>query len=205
MSDHSLEEHFMDYYHGTTIAGLHELRPYASPYANLKDPVIYLTTSRQLALHYIWDTNRLTIKMPMLDIRKDGILVFQEMFPGALEYFYKGVSGYIYHCVGDYDVNEATGVFTCATSHDPVPITDYEYVDDVHTKILEYEQRGTFIYEKYESLPQYRYDIIRGVIMRMIKKDNLLQNETHPYWKFFQEKFPRYWKEAIVLYQHDLL
>lgn len=195
----------MDYYHGTTLPGLHELRPYASPYSNLKEPVVYLTTSKQLALHYIWDINRLAIKMPMLDIRQDGVLVFQEMFAGALEFFYKEVSGYIYHCVGDYVVNKATGVFTCATSRDPVAITDYEYIEDVYAKILEYEQRGTFIYEKYESLPPYRYDIIGGIIMRLIKRENLLRNETHPYWEFFQEKFPQYWKEAVVLDEHNLL
>ena len=91
------------------------------------------------------------------------------------------------------------------TSHEPVPIADSEYVDDVYAKILEYEHHGTFIYEKYESLPQYRYDIIRGVIMRIIKNENVLQNEAHPYWAFFQEKFPQYWKEAVVLHHHELL
>jgi hypothetical protein len=179
----------MDYYHGTTIPGLQELRPYASPYANLNEPVVYLTTSQQLALHYIWDTNRLAIKMPMLDIRKDGVLVFQEMFPGALEFFYKGVSGYIYHCVGDYAPNEATREFTCATSHTPVAITDSEYVDDVYSKILEYAHHGTFIYEHFESLPQYRYDLIRGIIMRIIKKRTCYRMRHIPIVHFFERNF----------------
>ena len=87
----------MDYYHGTTMAGLTELRLFTSAINNLKDPLVYLTTSKQLALHYIWDTKRRPVKSPMLDIRKDGILVFQEMFSNALEYLYKGLSGYIYH------------------------------------------------------------------------------------------------------------
>lgn len=195
----------MDFYHGTAISGLKELRPFLSSYSNLKEPLVYLTTSKQLALHYIWNTEKLAYKMPMLDIRKDGVLVFQEMFSGALEYFYKGLSGYIYHCVGDYTINDAAGVFTCATSSLPVPISDYEYIADVYEKIMEYEKQGTFIYEKYETLPQYRYDIIRGIIMRSIKRDNLLYNTTHPNYKFYQEKFPQYWKEAEVLSKHGLL
>ena len=195
----------MDYYHGTTIPGLRELHPHASPYSNLNEPVVYLTTSKQLALHYIWDTQKLAIKMPMLKIRDDGVLVFQEMFSGALKYFYKGVSGYIYHCVGEYAVDEATEVATCATSLVPVPITDSEYIEDVYVKIQEYEQQGRFIYECYESLPPYRHDIIRGHVMRRIQHDNLLHNEIHPCYRFFQEKFPQYWKEAVVLHQHKLL
>lgn len=143
--------------------------------------------------------------MPMLDIRKDGVLVFQEMFNGALEYFYKGLSGYIYHCVGDYQINDNAGVFTCATSSSPVPILDYEYIDDVYEKIMEYQEKGTFIYEKYETLPQYRYDIIRGIIIRTIKRENLLDKPTDPRYHFYKEKFLQYWKEAEVLEQNGLL
>ena len=92
----------MEYFHRSTIKGLTELKPFTSYYFNLKKPPVYLTTGKQLALHYIWDEKRIGAKMPMLDIRKDGVLVFQEMFSGALENFYKGVSGYIYRCIGDY-------------------------------------------------------------------------------------------------------
>ena len=195
----------MDFYHGTTKAGLTELQPYASPYSNLSEPLVYLTTSKQLALHYIWNTEKLETKMPMLDIRKDGVLVFQEMFSGALEYFYKGLSGYIYHCVGDYPINDSTGVFTCATSSSPVPIVDYEYIDDVYERIMQHQQQGTFIYEKYETLPQYRHDMIRGIIIRTMKRENVLNDPSHPGYRFYQEKFPQYWREAEVLDQHGLL
>jgi len=41
--------------------------------------------------------------------------------------------------------------------------------------------------------------------MRSIKRDNLLYNTTHPNYKFYQEKFPQYWKEAEVLSKHGLL
>ena len=41
----------MDFYHGTIVKGLTELSPFNSPYSNLKDPLVYLTTSKQLALH----------------------------------------------------------------------------------------------------------------------------------------------------------
>lgn len=70
----------MKYFHGKIVKGLSKLKPNAFPFSNLKEPVVYLTTNRQLALHYIWDMKRIGVKMPMFDICKDGTLVFQEMF-----------------------------------------------------------------------------------------------------------------------------
>jgi len=106
----------MDFYHGTTVGGLTELKPFNSQRSNLNESCVYLTNNKQLALHYIWDLSRCPMKSPMLDIRKDGTLVFQEMFSGALEFFYKGLSGYIYHCVGDYETSDEIGVIDCAKS-----------------------------------------------------------------------------------------
>ena len=122
----------MKFYHGSMIKGLTQLQPHLPVGAHSQKPLVYLTTSRQLALHYIWDTERLGVKMPMLDIRKDGTFVFQEMFSGALEYFYKGVSGYIYHCEGDYPITTDSGVPTCAVSDTAVSITECEYIEDMH-------------------------------------------------------------------------
>ncbi|MCL2363750.1 MAG: hypothetical protein FWC71_03700 [Defluviitaleaceae bacterium] len=72
----------MEYYHGSSVLGLTELKPYASLYSNLQEAVVYLTTGKQLALHYIWDDKRVGVKWPMLHIRDDGVLVFQEMGHG---------------------------------------------------------------------------------------------------------------------------
>lgn len=193
----------MKYYHGSTMQGLTELRPHLPVGAHLQKPHVYLTTSRQLALHYIWDTQRLGMKMPMLDIRADGTLVFQEMFSGALEYFYKGVSGYIYHCEGNYPADPT--VPTSVIADTVVPIVDCEYIEDVYGYILQYEAQGKLIYEHYEDLPQWRIDVIRGQIVRFIKRNNLITDEAHPSRTFIMEKFPQIWTEAQVLHDHNLL
>lgn len=195
----------MDFYHGTIVGGLTELRPFANPDNNLKEACVYLTTSKQLATHYILDKKARIGSCPMLDIRNDGILVFQEMFSGALEYIYKGLSGYIYHCVGDYPLNNDAKVRTCATSIQPVPVSDFDFITDVYERIIEYSKYGTFIYEKYEELPRYRHDIIRGHVIRHIKEHNLLENPESPGAHFYQDKWPKYWKEANVLYRSGLL
>lgn len=196
----------MDYFHGSITGGLRELLPHASEYSNLKQPLVYLTTNRQLALHYIWDTDRLgTIKMPMLDIRADGTLVFQEMFSGALEYLYKGVSGYIYRCEGNFPLNAHSGVPSCVTSAEAVAVADCECIEDVYESIFSYAERGTFVCERYEDLPQWRIDLIRGNILRFIKRNDLLDNPGHPSRRLIEQKFPQYWKEAQVLSRYGLL
>lgn len=195
----------MKYYHGSVTQGLTELQPRLPIGAHLQEPRVYLTSSRQLALHYIWDTNRFGVKMPMLDIREDGVLVFQEMFSGALEYFYKGVSGYIYHCEGEYPESTDNGVPTCVTSREAVPVTDCEYIDDVYEHILGYEKQGKFVYEHYEDLPQWRIDVIRGHIIRFIQRNDLVNDTAHMSRRFIREKFPQYWAEAEVLQRFHLL
>ena len=195
----------MTFYHGSMASGLTELRPQTSWYSNLKEPTVYLTTSRQLALHYIWDLERIGVKCPMLDIREDGTLVFQEMFSGALEYFYKGVSGYIYRCEGDFALNPNTGVRTCATTTATVPITGAEYIDDVYEHILRYAESGQFVYERWEDAPQWRRDVTRGHVIRFIKRNKLCTHPEHPSRRFVEEKFPQYWAEAVVLHANNLL
>lgn len=195
----------MKFYHGSVIQGLTQLQPRQSWYSNVNEPLVYLTTSRQLALHYIWDLERIGVKMPMLHICDNGKLIFKEMFSGALAYFYKDVCGYIYHCEGDYPLNPGSGVLTCATSNTPVPVTDCEYIDDVYAHIWQYAKEGMFEYERYEDLPQWRIDVIRGHVIRFIKRNQLLQNAEHPGCRFVQEKFPQYWAEAEVLDQYSLL
>ena len=141
----------------------------------------------------------------MLDIRKDGVLVFQEMYSGALEYLYRGLSGYIYHCVGEYDHENDAGVFTCATSKKPVPVADFEFIKDVYEYILSYEGQGKFVYERYEDLPQWRHDIIRGHVIRGIKKGNWFSDPSSPEYKFHKDKWPQYLREAEVLRDNGLL
>jgi hypothetical protein len=195
----------MIYYHGSIVGGLKILKPFSSEYSNIKEPKVYLTTNKQLATHYIWNSNMFPLKMPMLKICEDGVLIFQEMFSDALALFYKGLSGYLYICEGDYKTSKESGIMTCVTSDEPVPIKDAEYIDNVYEEILRYKNNGKFIYEHYEDLPQWRHDIIRGHVMRGIKQNNLINNPMHPYYKLYQEKWPQYWKEAIVLYENNLL
>ena len=75
----------------------------------------------------------------------------------------------------------------------------------MYEEIISYEAQGKLIYEHYEDLPQWRKDVIRGHITRFIKRNNLLNDHTHPSVNFVRDKFPQYWAEVQVLSQHNLI
>jgi hypothetical protein len=80
-----------------------------------------------------------------------------------------------------------------------------EFIPCVYEAVMEYRRQNKFIYEKYEELPQYRHDIIRGHFIRAVKRENLINNPQHPQYELFKEKFPQYWVEAEVLSKNGLL
>lgn len=185
----------MDYYHGSIIPGLTKLLPFEGKENNLKKPCVYLTSNSQLAIHYIRDKSRLWIS-PTLDIREDGVLVYQEMFSGALEYIYKGISGYVYRVSGDYGIDTVPGVRFAAVSESPVPVVDFEYIPDVYRAILSFEDKGNFVYEHYEDLPKWRHDKIRDWALKWIADGDWISKPNEPMARFYQDKWPEYWQEA---------
>jgi len=195
----------MDFYHGSVKKGLTVLKPFPQENSDFKEPCVFLTLNKQLALFYIWDLNRFPAKIPMVDIREDGVIVFQEMFSGALEYLYEGLSGYIYHCVGSYELNPSFSIKSVALSKDEVEIKDCEFIEDVYERIIEYEKYSLFINEKYEELSTDKKDAIRGWVMRWIKSNNCLIDRDLFLSRFFQERYPAYWQEAELLDGNGLL
>jgi len=185
----------MNYYHGSTISGITELRPSANEGNNLKLPCIYLTTNPQLAIHYIRDKNRLW-SSPTLDIREDGVLVFQEMFSDALAYMYSGVSGYVYRVTGAYGINTVPGVRFAAISEKAVPVADSVHIPDVYSAILSFAERGLFIYERYEDLPQQRHKKIQDWVLKWIEDGDWINKPDEPMARFYKEKWPEYWLMA---------
>jgi hypothetical protein len=132
-----------------------------------------------------------------LDIREDGVLVYQEMFSDALEYMYKGVSGYVYRISGDYGIDTVPGVRFAAVSDEPVPIIDSKFIPDVYDAILSFTDDGKFIYERYEDLPQWRHDKIREWVLKWINDGDWISKPRKPMARFYQEKWPEYWLEAV--------
>ena len=194
----------MDFYHGSVKEGLTVLKPFPQKHSD-REPCVFLTLNKQVALFYIWDSNRFTAKIPTFEVRKNGVIVFQEMWGGALKYLYKGLSGYIYRCVGSYELDPTFRINSVALPKNEVEIKDCEFIEDVYDRIVEYEKYGLFICEKYEELSQNKHDGIRRWVMNWIEGNNLLRDKDSFLSKFFQDRYPKYWKEAEVMDKNNLL
>lgn len=182
----------MKYYHGTTVGGLKILKPFASPFSNLKQACVYLSTNKQLSLVYIWNKPFMWMTF---ELREDGLPIYNESFPNSLKEFYDGVKGYIYTCDGDYSKNNKTGIRCAAVSEKPVPIIDCEVVENAYEKFLEYEKEGSIIINRFESLTQEQHESNKKMVLGAIKGLNLLDG-THPLSSFVNEKFPELWMQS---------
>ena len=107
--------------------------------------------------------------------------------------------------MGEYEHENDSGVHTCAISKEPVPVADFEFIEDVYSEILLYERQGKFLYERYENLPQWRHDIICGHVVRAIKNGGWFNAKDSDKYRLYLVQWPQYMEEAEVLNQHGLL
>jgi hypothetical protein len=128
-------------------------------------------------------------------IREDGLPVYNESFAGGLREFYKGVSGCIYRCSGDFDVDENTRIKCAVVSRAPVSVESCDVIADAYERILSYEKKGLFVINHFEDLSEAQRESDRQMVLGAIRGLNLLSG-THPLSAFVAEKFPALWREA---------
>ena len=81
-------------YHGSAQGGLTELKAFSSLHGR-GDRVLYLTDCVPYALFYIWDGARLgSGRKHVTGSVRQGRAWYEEQFPGQLEAFYEGASGW---------------------------------------------------------------------------------------------------------------
>ena len=180
-------------YHGTVVGGLHTLEPFFNPLGDLKYPVIYLSTNKTLSLFYIWNVWNGKYKWMTFGFR-DDILVYNESFKNGLFEFYNGVKGYIYTCDDNFEIDENSTKYA-VISRKSVKIQDIDCVENAYERILQYENEGQVIINRYENLSGEQKSKDRNMVLTLIKRLDLLKGE-HPMSKFVSEKFPEYWNEA---------
>ena len=86
----------MTLYHGSACGDITALEP-RSRLHGTDTQVVYLTDSPAYALFYLWNAQRTgTHAKHVTGGIRDGVAFYEEQFPGQLEAFYKGVSGWLY-------------------------------------------------------------------------------------------------------------
>jgi hypothetical protein len=180
----------MLYYHGTTIGNLDYLIPFNNPNSNLKKSCIYFTTKEEIAVMYIW---KYSYKFLTYEYDESGNVYYYEWFDNAIDYFYKGLKGFVYLFDGKLDYDENIKIKYAAISERPIKVDKYISIADVSEKLKEYNEKGQIKIIWYKDLSADKEAIYRKIMKKEIEKcndDNQLKND------FFQQKFPDIWDEV---------
>ena len=182
----------MKYYHGSSIAGLTVLQPFATYYQN--KPYVYLSLNEVVATFYIlkrdymWFTYGFTL---------EGIPLYTESYKGCLEEFYGKLSGYLYVCEGIFPCPNPTGIQVAAVSEEAVPVTECISIENCLDKLLQYEAQGKLLIHRFSELSQKQQDSNTQMVLSAIKNLNLLEGK-HPLSSFVKEKFPELWEQSLL-------
>ena len=90
-------------------------------------------------------------------------------------------------------MDDQMGISCAVISKKPVPVVD---ADPVYERILQYEQQGMLLINRFETLTEEQKARDKRMIMREINRLELLKG-THPLSGFVRETFPVVWEEAL--------
>ena len=173
----------MPYYHGSPIAGIKTLAPPPGG-------VIYLTNCRAYALFYIRD---LEVNWVCCGVR-DGIVVYDEQFPGQLRALYAGRNGWIYACEG---ANFAQGSSPWIVQADrAVDVASVAYIPDAYEAILREIEAGMVRVDSYaDKSAERRLEFTERMASRILKERWL--TAATPRSRFIEQYFPEAWALAL--------
>ena len=170
------------YYHGSPVAGIETLVP--PPGGSL-----YLTDNRAYALFYIRD---LAVNWVCCGIR-DGVVVYDEQFPGQLEVLYAGRGGWLYACADDSFTPGSSSWIVLAGK--AVPVTAAEFIPDAYGAIQREIDAGAVRVDRFaDKPPQRRQDFDEHLAQRILREQWL--GAASPKACFVKQYFPQAWELA---------
>ncbi len=179
----------MELYHASPAAGLRVLRPSVTKYFG-KPRRVCLTALRPMALFYGVHHFEYTY-----GYARDGMLCYEEYFPGALEELYRGKSASLYRCRWREGM-EATPIPNEYVSGEEVPVEEETPVPDVLEALLEQERLGALRVVRWASLTEKRRRWIAEAEAEVIREKGLLERDT-PFARYMREKYPESWETAL--------
>lgn len=150
------------YYHASPAPGITVLEPRRS---NHGVPLVYFSKKRENVLVYLSNAVEKFCRETGFSHSgpwtkwgpygfRDGALLLEEYYPGALEETYRGASGYIYRAAFIQEAEQKIPILDAASSSLPVPVDGVEVVPDAYEAILDAERRGEIFITRYETLTE---------------------------------------------------
>ena len=174
----------MQYYHGSPVAGIEALKPPPGK-------VLYLTSNRAYALFYIRD---LEVNWVTCGVPPDGVVDYDERFPGQLRTLYAGRSGWLYACAADDSFARGSSPWIVTVDH-AVSVASAVFIPDVYEAILREIAAGAVRVKRYEDKTEAQRQDILAMMVHYIFKNRLLSART-PKACFVEQRFSEAWRYA---------
>ena len=178
----------MKLYHGSNVKDINKLNPVLS---NHGKPLVYLTDNYTLAILYAHNP----IKRPggFFTYRFDsnGKLHYDEYFENQLEKMYSGVSGYVYTIDANLeDYVKLDKMYWVYTTENNVETNAVEYIEDIYLKILECENQGDIVINRYCNMDEKTKQKWKDIVIKDIENKDLKNYPDSSYAQFLHTHFP---------------
>ncbi|MDO5154028.1 MAG: hypothetical protein Q4D50_11830 [Eubacteriales bacterium] len=177
----------MAYYHCSPRAGLTVLEP-RKPECFEKTRGVYMTTSLPMALMYGVRNFEYSY-----GYTRDGQIYYEEYFPDALRYLYRGKSASLYLCAPGSV--RATKIPNEVVADARVTVIGETAIPDVYEALLEQEKTGALVIRRYDGLSDEMREWIRKTEADIIREKGLLRADG-PMAQYFRCHYPESWALA---------
>lgn len=185
----------MEYvYHGSHEQGILSLKPVSPLHGSPDTKVVYLSGSAPYSIFYIWDAeHNLTARKYVTCGLKNGIVTYQEQFPGQLRAFYQGVSGYLYCIEKTADMQPVANRENMWVCPHEAPIARVEFIPDVYERIMLYVREG--LVRVTQADDDFRAELDEHLVEQFLR-EGLINDPDCPNSRFYSRFFPRAWALA---------
>lgn len=178
-------------YHGTAVKELTVLEPRSVLHGADDIAVVYLTQSFSYALFYIWDEKK--GRKHVTCGLKDGVVYYEEQFPGQLAAFYQGVSGCLYVTGWECLVTRMEGCESMWYSTAPVQVAEKIEIPDVYAAIQEQIAAGNIVVT--QASETFKAQLQERITTEILQKELLFRTDT-PEAVLYSQYFPAAWNTA---------
>lgn len=182
-------------YHGSGTEGLEVLQARSTLHGT-GERVLYLTDCVPYALFYVWDVALLGCERKhVTGSMRQGNAWYEEQFPGQLEAFYAGASGWLYRVEHSPDMEALAGREGLFYARKDTPVAGAEFIPDVHKALLEWEARGQLEVSRFEDRTPADQAELTERIAQMIARNGFYPGK--PEAGFYRRFFREAWAQAV--------
>ncbi len=178
-------------YHGSSVGGLTELKPFLSEH---KRPYIYLASNPVVALLYTVKPVPKPFSFYPYGFSGEKV-VYNEYYENCFEEIYKGKKGYLYECENIKNIENPTTINCAYTCEEPIEVSRCIEIKDVYDKFMEYKEMDLFEIKPFEQISEKELDFVCEDMRKTITEYDLKSTPDSPMSEFIKFNFSKAWVE----------